>query len=126
MQWELSEFGQQLCRGSGIGELMDDLGHALARGGDECQRISVQQNRHLIGMDRNAILGWDNRATIFENREFAVNQSLLSLVQLPFYWPLDFAETLFLRSHFITAERDGYFGQGDRLKIDDAVPLNRS
>ena len=24
MGWELSEFGQQLCTGSGIGELMDD------------------------------------------------------------------------------------------------------
>src|SRR6056297_2674890 len=31
MTWELSEFGQRLAAGSGIGELMDDLGHALAQ-----------------------------------------------------------------------------------------------
>ena len=29
--WPLSTFGRQLAQGSGIGDLMDDLGHALAQ-----------------------------------------------------------------------------------------------
>ncbi len=33
MSYPFSKFGQQLGTGSGIGELMDDLGHALASGG---------------------------------------------------------------------------------------------
>ncbi|MDB4377548.1 hypothetical protein N9Z33_00675 [Akkermansiaceae bacterium] len=32
MNWEFSTFGKNLCEGSGIGELMDDLGEALAGG----------------------------------------------------------------------------------------------
>ncbi len=51
MNWELSEFGQQLCGGSGIGELMDDLGHALARGGDKIRMLGGGQPAHIAEMD---------------------------------------------------------------------------
>jgi len=51
MVWELSEFGQQLCGGSGIGELMDDLGHALAAGGDRIRMLGGGQPSHIPEMD---------------------------------------------------------------------------
>lgn len=51
MSWELSEFGQQLCRGSGIGELMDDLGHALAVGGDRVRMLGGGQPAHIPAVD---------------------------------------------------------------------------
>jgi valine--pyruvate aminotransferase len=51
MNWELSEFGQHLCGGSGIGELMDDLGHALARGGDKIRMLGGGQPAHIPEMD---------------------------------------------------------------------------
>jgi valine--pyruvate aminotransferase len=51
MTWELSEFGQRLCGGSGIGELMDDLGHALAAGGDKVRMLGGGQPAHIPEMD---------------------------------------------------------------------------
>ncbi len=51
MKWELSEFGSELCRGSGIGELMDDLGHALAHGGDDIRMLGGGQPAHIPAMD---------------------------------------------------------------------------
>ncbi len=51
MNWELSEFGHHLCGGSGIGELMDDLGHALARGGDRVRMLGGGQPAHIPEMD---------------------------------------------------------------------------
>jgi valine--pyruvate aminotransferase len=45
--WELSEFGRHLSQGSGIGELMDDLGHALASGGDEIRMLGGGQPAHI-------------------------------------------------------------------------------
>jgi valine--pyruvate aminotransferase len=51
MTWELSEFGKHLCGGSGIGELMDDLGHALASGGDEIRMLGGGQPAHIPVMD---------------------------------------------------------------------------
>ena len=39
MSYEFSSFGQRLGCGSGIGELMDDLGHALARGGPDLKTL---------------------------------------------------------------------------------------
>lgn len=39
MPWELSEFGQGLCTGSGIGELMEDLGAALTAGGERIRML---------------------------------------------------------------------------------------
>ena len=57
MKYELSEFGNRLCCGSGIGELMDDLGHALASGGDELCMLGGGQPAHIPEM--NAI--WQRR-----------------------------------------------------------------
>lgn len=48
---EWSEFGQRLCCGSGIGELMDDLGHALAAGGDKVHMLGGGQPAHIPEMD---------------------------------------------------------------------------
>ncbi|WP_205618974.1 valine--pyruvate transaminase [Rubritalea marina] len=38
-----SKFGEKLCGGSGIEELMDDLGHALAQGGDHMHMLGGGQ-----------------------------------------------------------------------------------
>lgn len=43
MSYEFSEFGRQLGCGSGIGELMDDLGHALASGGPDLKMLGGGQ-----------------------------------------------------------------------------------
>ena len=51
MTWELSEFGKHLCSGSGIGELMDDLGHALAVGGDQVRMLGGGQPAHIPEID---------------------------------------------------------------------------
>lgn len=51
MTWELSDFGKHLCGGSGIGELMEDLGHALATGGGEICMLGGGQPAHLAEMD---------------------------------------------------------------------------
>jgi valine--pyruvate aminotransferase len=51
MSWELSEFGQGLCTGSGIGELMEDLGHALAAGGDRVRMLGGGQPAHIPEVD---------------------------------------------------------------------------
>lgn len=51
MTWELSEFGKHLCSGSGIGELMDDLGHALAVGGDQVRMLGGGQPAHIPAID---------------------------------------------------------------------------
>lgn len=51
MSWELSNFGEHLCRGSGIGELMDDLGHAIAAGGDKIRMLGGGQPAHIPAMD---------------------------------------------------------------------------
>lgn len=48
---EWSEFGQRLGCGSGIGELMDDLGHALAAGGDGVHMLGGGQPAHIPQMD---------------------------------------------------------------------------
>ena len=51
MKWELSEFGERLCRGSGIGELMDDLGHAIARGQGRVRMLGGGQPAHIPAME---------------------------------------------------------------------------
>lgn len=43
MSYEFSEFGRQLGSGSGIGELMDDLGKALAHGGPDLKMLGGGQ-----------------------------------------------------------------------------------
>ena len=50
MSWELSKFGQGLCSGSGIGELMDDLGHALAKGKGRVRMLGGGQPAHIPEM----------------------------------------------------------------------------
>ncbi len=50
MNWELSTFGKNLCSGSGIGDLMDDLGEALAGGGD-VKMLGGGQPAHVPEMD---------------------------------------------------------------------------
>ncbi|MGD1978702.1 MAG: valine--pyruvate transaminase [Akkermansiaceae bacterium] len=50
MAWELSKFGKNLCEGSGIGELMDDLGEALA-GGGEVKMLGGGQPAHVPEVD---------------------------------------------------------------------------
>ena len=51
MPWELSEFGQGLCTGSGIGELMEDLGAALAAGGERMRMLGGGQPAHIPEID---------------------------------------------------------------------------
>ena len=51
MSWELSKFGQGLCSGSGIGELMDDLGHALAKGKGQVKMLGGGQPAHIPEVD---------------------------------------------------------------------------
>lgn len=46
MDFPLSRFGENLCEGSGIGELMDDLGEALAAG-DEIIMMGGGQPAHI-------------------------------------------------------------------------------
>jgi valine--pyruvate aminotransferase len=43
MAYELSNFGKHLGNGSGIGELMDDLGHAMASGGPDVKMLGGGQ-----------------------------------------------------------------------------------
>lgn len=50
MSWKLSKFGKNLCGGSGIGELMDDLGEALAGGGD-VKMLGGGQPAHVPEID---------------------------------------------------------------------------
>lgn len=51
MSYEFSEFGEHLARGSGIGELMDDLGHALASGGKDILMLGGGQPAHIPAVD---------------------------------------------------------------------------
>jgi len=45
--FEFSEFGERLCMGSGIEELMDDLGNALAHGGPDTRMLGGGQPAHI-------------------------------------------------------------------------------
>ncbi|MEM9235668.1 MAG: valine--pyruvate transaminase [Verrucomicrobiota bacterium] len=47
MDFEFSRLGRELACGSGIGELMEDLGHALAAGGDEVRMLGGGQPAHI-------------------------------------------------------------------------------
>ena len=50
-QWQHSIFGQRLCGPSGIGELMDDLGEAIAAGGDKIRMLGGGQPAHIPELD---------------------------------------------------------------------------
>jgi len=98
--WELSVFGQRLSQGSGIGELMDDLGHALAAGGDKVLMLGGGQPAHIPEVD--AL--WRARLTeimaapgelehVLGNYEppagnTALRQSIAHLFRRTFGWPL--------------------------------------
>lgn len=47
MSEQFSDFGQRLCLGSGIEELMDDLGNALALGGPDTRMLGGGQPAHI-------------------------------------------------------------------------------
>lgn len=47
MSEQFSEFGQRLCMGSGIEELMDDLGNALVSGGPDVRMLGGGQPAHI-------------------------------------------------------------------------------
>jgi valine--pyruvate aminotransferase len=51
MSYEFSEFGRQLGCGSGIEELMDDLGHALASGGPDLKMLGGGQPARIPAMN---------------------------------------------------------------------------
>ncbi len=51
MDFEFSNFGLRLGGGSGIGELMDDLGHALATGGPDICMLGGGQPAHIPEMN---------------------------------------------------------------------------
>lgn len=50
MNPEFSEFGERLCGGSGIGELMDDLGAALAKASGNVRMLGGGQPAHIPEM----------------------------------------------------------------------------
>jgi valine--pyruvate aminotransferase len=51
MSYEFSKFGRHLGCGSGIGELMDDLGHALASGGPDLKMLGGGQPARIPEMN---------------------------------------------------------------------------
>ncbi len=51
MNIEFSKFGERLCLGSGIEELMSDLGNALAEGGEEMIMLGGGQPAHIPEVD---------------------------------------------------------------------------
>lgn len=50
--WEFSEMGLRLGGGSGISELMDDLGHALAKGGNQVKMLGGGQPASIPAIDQ--------------------------------------------------------------------------
>ena len=51
MSYEFSNFGRHLGKGSGIGELMDDLGHALTSGGPDLKMLGGGQPARIPEMN---------------------------------------------------------------------------
>ncbi len=51
MNVEFSKFGERLCKGSGIEQLMSDLGNALAEGGDDIIMLGGGQPAHIPEVD---------------------------------------------------------------------------
>jgi len=47
LDFEFSEFGERLCMGSGIEELMEDLGNALTNGGPDVRMLGGGQPAHI-------------------------------------------------------------------------------
>jgi valine--pyruvate aminotransferase len=72
MSYEFSKFGQQLGGGSGIGELMEDLGHALASGGPDLKMLGGGQPAQIPAM--NAV--WRRRMEELMAESGGLNRSL--------------------------------------------------
>ena len=52
MKYKYSKIGQGLAGGSGIGELMDDLGHAMANAGPDLKMLGGGQPAQIPGINR--------------------------------------------------------------------------
>lgn len=74
MSYEFSSFGQRLGCGSGIGELMDDLGHALASGGPDLKMLGGGQPARIPEM--NAV--WRRRMEELLEEPGGLDRSLTS------------------------------------------------
>ncbi len=74
MSYEFSKFGQNLGTGSGIGELMDDLGHALASGGPDLKMLGGGQPARIPEM--NAV--WRRRLEELMEESGGLERSLTS------------------------------------------------
>lgn len=74
MSYEFSSFGQRLGCGSGIGELMDDLGHALANGGPNLKMLGGGQPAQIPEM--NAV--WRRRLEELLEEPDGMNRALTS------------------------------------------------
>lgn len=74
MSYEFSSFGQRLGCGSGIGELMDDLGHALASGGPDLKMLGGGQPARIPEM--NAV--WRRRLEELLDEPGGLDRSLTS------------------------------------------------
>lgn len=74
MSYEFSEFGRHLGCGSGIEELMDDLGHALAGGGPDLKMLGGGQPARIPEM--NAV--WRRRLDELEEESGGLDRMLTS------------------------------------------------
>jgi valine--pyruvate aminotransferase len=74
MSYQFSNFGQHLGSGSGIGELMDDLGHALASGGPDLKMLGGGQPARIPAM--NAV--WRRRLEELMEEPGGLDRSLTS------------------------------------------------
>ncbi len=72
MSYEFSKFGHHLGCGSGIGELMDDLGHALASGGPDLKMLGGGQPARIPEM--NAV--WQRRLGALMEETGGLDQAL--------------------------------------------------
>ena len=74
MSYEFSNFGQHLGKGSGIGELMEDLGHALASGSPDLKMLGGGQPARIPEM--NAV--WRQRLEELMEETGGLERSLTS------------------------------------------------
>ncbi|GAA5132105.1 valine--pyruvate transaminase [Luteolibacter yonseiensis] len=74
MSYEFSEFGRHLGCGSGIEELMDDLGHAIASGGPDLKMLGGGQPARIPEM--NAV--WRRRLEELMEEDGGLQRSLTS------------------------------------------------
>jgi valine--pyruvate aminotransferase len=72
MSYEFSEFGRHLGCGSGIEELMDDLGHALASGGAELKMLGGGQPARIPEM--NSV--WRRRLELLAEQADGLDRSM--------------------------------------------------